>query len=214
MGINLLEPMTHMTFDLLVEKSCMRLVPPPLLVPGCLIIMKHCYLLLLCSSMAGTWSLSLFGSSGSASTRGPAFSCCKYKILFLELDYQVVNSISGQKCSFPLRCMSGATKHNQLSTINIPSFHPPLAPYILQRKISKIKNKIVVVCILTFLAIKPTHRLFNRIGLHFWSPYTPFDSHIVIYRYDMCWMAYTSNITFLAFWTKIMHIYGILHLSW
>lgn len=156
-----------MTFDLLVEKSCMRLVPPPLLVPGCLMIMKHCYLLLLCSSMAGTWSLSLFGSSGSASTRGPAFSCCKYKILFLELDYQVVNSISGQKCSFPLRCMSGATKHNQLSTINIPSFHPPLAPYILQRKISKIKNKIVVVCILTFLAIKPTHRLFNRIGLHF-----------------------------------------------
>ena len=61
-------------------------------------------------------------------------------------------------------------------------FHPPLAPYIIQRKFLKIQRKISKVSILKFWAVKLFGKLFNGIGLHSWGPDASFDTHIAIYH--------------------------------
>ena len=63
-------------------------------------------------------------------------------------------------------------------------FHPPLAPYIIQRKFQKIERKIFKVSILIFLAVKHIQKLFYGIGLHSCGPDTSFDTHIAPPRHD------------------------------
>ena len=46
------------------------------------------------------------------------------------------------------------------------NIHLALTNLIIQTKFEKIQGKISKVIILTFLAVKPIHKLFNSIGLH------------------------------------------------
>ena len=79
---------------------------------------------------------------------------------------------------FPLHLMSGLTKKNFSSLPSI--FHPPLAPYIIQRIFQKIQRKISKVSILIFCAIKPIHKLFNGICLHSSCPNASFDTYVYV----------------------------------
>ena len=87
-------------------------------------------------------------------------------------------------CFFPLHCVSGVTKKNFSSLALI--FHPPLAPYIIQRKFQKIHGKILKVSFYKFWAVKLIHKLFSVIGLHSWSSDASFDTHITISRHHKC----------------------------
>ena len=52
------------------------------------------------------------------------------------------------QCFFPLFFVSGVTK--KIFSFLPLIFHPPLAPYIIQRKIKRIQSKIFEVSILIF----------------------------------------------------------------
>ena len=82
--------------------------------------------------------------------------------------------------------MSGFTKKN-FSSLHL-IFHPPLGPYIIQRKFHKIQRKILKVSILKFWAAKPIHKLLNCICLHSLGPYASFDTHNAISIKEMCRM--------------------------
>ena len=98
---------------------------------------------------------------------------------------------------FPLHLMSGVTNKN-LSFLPL-IFHPPLAPYIIQRKFEKIQRKILNISILRFWAAKPIHKLLDCVSLHSLGPYPSFDNHIDISMKEICRMAYASNMAFLTF---------------
>ena len=69
----------------------------------------------------------------------------------------------------------------------------------IQRKFQKIQRKNVKVSILPFWALKPIQNVFNGISLHSWGPDASFDTHIALFIYDMCRLAYLSNRAFLSF---------------
>ena len=94
---------------------------------------------------------------------------------------------------------SKTQKHKDL--VHRTDVHIALSTYIIQRKFWKIQRKILKVSILTFYDIIPPHGLFNGTNLHSWGPDTSFDTHMAISMYDICWMAFASNMAFLAFLT-------------
>ena len=91
-------------------------------------------------------------------------------------------------------------------------FHPPLAPYIIQRKFLKIQRKISKVSILKFWAVKLINKLFKDFGVHSWGPDASFDTYIAISIQYKCRML---NASFMSKISKkaIFDTYAIRHMS-